>query len=317
MKKILSMVLVLILALSCFAIASVSAEEPVFTPSEEPVIYFEVPENWTNYSKIFCHIWEYGADTPLANWQSKKEACTKTDVEGVYSYDISKVGGLEAGKMYCVIFSADTTEQTYDTFFDTNCFGDTLYCDGTVYENPQDSSKTCQAAFWKNQDRTKYGPVLQITSIGNIAGTALAPGATIESVVTDFFTSGAFENARIYSGKTDSEIIADIAKALNLTDDEILEIIMSIPSTDDEATPDEQILLGDADDDSKVNVKDATAIQKYVAGFEITINMESADADGNTQVNVKDATAIQKWVAGIPVNTPIGSIFTKLPLQLG
>ena len=216
--------------------------------------------------------------------------------------------------MYCVIFcvvtSTGSERQTYDCLMDTNCFGDTLYCDGTIYENPQDSSKTCQAAFWKNQDRTKYGPVLQITSIGNITGTAFAPGATVESVVTTFITSGTLDNALLYSGKTEEEIFANIAAALGLTDEEMAAIVEAAkPSSGDEATPDE-FYLGDADGDGKVNVKDATAIQKQVAGFEITINEAAADADQNGTVNVKDATAIQKWVAGIPVNTPVGDLVT-------
>ncbi len=112
-------------------------------------------------------------------------------------------------------------------------------------------------------------------------------------------------------GKTEEEILKNIATALGITDEDMAAIVEAArPSTDeetsaDETTPDE-LYLGDADGDGKVNVKDATAIQKFVAGFEITINMESADADLSLQVNVKDATAIQKFVAGLQVNTPIG-----------
>ena len=67
-------------------------------------------------------------------------------------------------------------------------------------------------------------------------------------------------------------------------------------------------LLGDADGDSKVNIKDATAIQKHVAGLivlsaDVTVN---ADADGSGAVNVKDATAIQKFVASIETGFAIG-----------
>ena len=306
MKKILSMVLVLVLALSCFAMAGASAAEE-FTPSEEPTIYFEVPADWEGYSKIFCHIWPYGGGDPLANWQSKKEACKATETEGVYSYDISKVGSLEEGKMYCVIFSADTSQQTYDTFFDTNCYGDTLYCDETIYENPADSSKVCQAAFWKNQDPAVYGPVLQITSIGNVVGTAMAPGATAETLIKTFIEAN-LENALIYSGLTEDEIFANLAAYFELTEEEMNAIRGT--SSDDEATPDEQILLGDADQNEKVNVKDATAVQKHVAGIEITIHIVAADADQNGKVNVKDATSIQKFVAGIEVPTPIGQLIT-------
>ena len=58
-----------------------------------------------------------------------------------------------------------------------------------------------------------------------------------------------------------------------------------------------------------VNVKDATLIQKVVAGLEKSFKAEAqicADANIDTEINVKDATIIQKHVAGLPVNTPIG-----------
>ncbi len=68
--------------------------------------------------------------------------------------------------------------------------------------------------------------------------------------------------------------------------------------------------LGDANGDEQVNVKDATAIQKVVAGLEVaSYNKAVADADENGSVNVKDATAIQKWVAGILTDSKIGEDF--------
>ena len=69
-------------------------------------------------------------------------------------------------------------------------------------------------------------------------------------------------------------------------------------------------LLGDADVNDKVNVKDATAIQKFAASLiefdEIQKVVSDANFDGNT--NVKDATAIQKWVAGMEVDFPINHL---------
>lgn len=69
-------------------------------------------------------------------------------------------------------------------------------------------------------------------------------------------------------------------------------------------------LVGDADLNSKVNVKDATHIQKFVASL---INLKpteylAADSDRNLTVNVKDATAIQKFIAGIEFDNTIGTI---------
>ena len=67
------------------------------------------------------------------------------------------------------------------------------------------------------------------------------------------------------------------------------------------------VMLGDADGNNTVNVKDATAIQKVVAGLEVAGYVEAAaDANEDGSVNVKDATAIQKWVAGLLEGSNIG-----------
>ncbi len=320
MKKILSIALALVLMLSCFSATGVSAAEE-FTPTEEPVIYFEVPENWaSDVSKVFCHIWSYGGEA-FANWASKKETCKKTDTEGLYSYDISKAGTIEDGKIYCIIFAVVTASgselQTYNTLFDANCFGDTLFCNETIYENPEDSAKLCRAAFWKNQDETVYGPELQITSIGNIAGSALPPGVTAVDLMNTFITDGTLDNALLYVDKSAEELLTDIAEKLNVSDEDLADILTSLnPTTPDETTPDEStkdegtiinLYLGDADcSGGTITVKDATIIQKHIAGFEVAIQLECADADQNDTVNVKDATTIQKFIAGLPVDAQIG-----------
>lgn len=58
---------------------------------------------------------------------------------------------------------------------------------------------------------------------------------------------------------------------------------------------------GDVNKDGKLNIRDATAIQKYCAKI-IDFDNEAlkvADFDDNGKVNVKDATAIQKKIAGL------------------
>lgn len=338
LKKILSLALVLMLIFSSMVFTA-HAED--FTPAEEPVIYFEVPADW-NYASIFCHIWEYGATEPFANWQSKKEKCTETDTPGVFSYDITAKTklSLEEGKMYCVIFSADTGAQTYDSFFDTNCFGDALYCDGTLYENPADSSKTALAAFWKHQNPFTYGPVFQVTSIGNLVGTALPSNRTKADVFYDFLLVN-LDNARTYSGKTDQQIVDTLVNGLELTTEKAIELIALSgvyvdwtpegaasddeftpatddefkPATKDEATTEDELddctesfLLGDANMDGNVNIKDATYIQKAVAGLIMMTELENiaADADCSDDINIKDATTIQKHLAGMEIGYPLG-----------
>ncbi|MBQ8572840.1 MAG: hypothetical protein IJ451_05195 [Ruminococcus sp.] len=208
-KKILFLALALV-CIASMAVIGVNA-------AEDTTIYFEVPSNWNNYSTVYCHIWVYGGDS-LAAWQSKKEKCTEVEA-GLYSYDVSKVGGLADGQYYGVIFSIDIGLQTYDTLMTSACYGDTLYADGTEYENPADSSKKAVAAFWKNKDKSAFGPVMQVTSIGNLIGTCIAPGETAEGLFNKFITGENLENARTYSGKNDQAIIDDISTALGLSQD--------------------------------------------------------------------------------------------------
>ena len=70
-------------------------------------------------------------------------------------------------------------------------------------------------------------------------------------------------------------------------------------------------ISGDADIDGNVNIKDATCIQKAVAGI-ITSSHSgylASDVNKDSSVNIKDATAIQKHIAGIDTSLEIGSIF--------
>ncbi len=72
--------------------------------------------------------------------------------------------------------------------------------------------------------------------------------------------------------------------------------------------------LGDADRDQKVTVKDATSIQKHVAGL-LTLDEEAllcSDANIDENVNVNDATIIQKYVAGMAVSYPIDTEITVI-----
>ncbi len=86
-------------------------------------------------------------------------------------------------------------------------------------------------------------------------------------------------------------------------------------STETEPQPTEtepviEYLYGDADLNGIVNVKDATAVQKYAADL---LELEGqafvqANVSGDKAVNVRDATAIQKYVAGLITSFPAEKI---------
>ncbi len=302
-KKILAVALAVLCMASCVCI-SVSADTEVV----DTKIYFEVPEFWGDYTTVYCHIWVYEGDE-LATWQSKKEACVATDTENLYSYDTTKVGGLQEDTLYGVIFSVKEGSQTYDTFMGYQCLGDTLYCVENPFENPEDSSKSACGAFWKNQDETKFGPVKQITSIGNVVGTAIPEGKTNVDLFIDFIENGRFENAVKVTGISAEDIALGVIVGLEMTEEELLELLEILnPATEDEATPDEDatidevVMLGDAYKDGVVNIKDATFIQKVIAGleqFQSEFDSKAADVNYDGTINIKDATVIQKHIAGL------------------
>ena len=75
-------------------------------------------------------------------------------------------------------------------------------------------------------------------------------------------------------------------------------------------------LLGDSDNNSKVDIRDVTLVQKYVAGL-LTMDetqLVFADGDRNGDVDVRDATIVQKYVADLlPEMSSVGRPFVANP----
>ena len=95
-------------------------------------------------------------------------------------------------------------------------------------------------------------------------------------------------------------------------DETELELGLEFPACEENpnkpTNPEVKGILGDANCDDEVNIKDATAIQKHIAMLEVLSDTGYilADVDEDTDVNIKDATAIQKFIAGIDTGYKIG-----------
>lgn len=147
------------------------------------VVKFDVKKSgWNNVKSVFCHIWKADGSGDWPAWQSKKEKCKYDSSTGIATYDLSKTGNTISksdGRVYCVIFSANTGMQSYNAIMSGKCIGDTLYCTGNQLENPEDSAKKANEAKWENN--SDCGPEKKITSTGNVIGSAFPEG---ESDVT-------------------------------------------------------------------------------------------------------------------------------------
>lgn len=147
------------------------------------VVKFDVKKSgWNNVKTVFCHIWRADGTGDWPAWQTKKEKCEYDASTGIATYDLSDTGNTISksdGRVYCVIFSANTGMQSYNAIMSGNCIGDTLYCTGNQLENPEDSAKKANEAKWENN--TDCGPEKKITSTGKVIGSAFPEG---ESDVT-------------------------------------------------------------------------------------------------------------------------------------
>ena len=162
------------------------------------VIKFDAKKSGWNLEtnkKFYCHIWKAdgsktseGKDWPA--WQGKAELCTLDKATGIATYDLSKADpGISKsdGSVYCVIFSANTGMQTYNTIMSGACIGDTLYCSGEEVENPEDDAKKAIVAVWENNPNC--GPERKITSTGHIIGTAFPDGESDVTLLANYLIS--------------------------------------------------------------------------------------------------------------------------------
>ena len=175
-------------------------------------INFDVKRSgWYNVKTVYCHIWRADGIGAWPSWQSKKEKCTYNSSTGIATYDLLKTGNdisKSDGKIYCVIFSANTGMQSYSAIFCGKCIGDTLYCTGKQIENPYDSEKKANEAVWaRNKD---CGPVRTIASSGNIVGTAFADGENDATMMATYLIS-------YYNDTEKTDKTSDLMNKLNLS----------------------------------------------------------------------------------------------------
>ena len=220
-SKIISLALSVTMAASCFAgfsICSASAADG------ETKVYFEVPtlESWGTTKSVYCHVYNVYGGTPLTetSWQSKSELCKKDKATGLYYFDTSKIGTIEEGADYALLFSTIDTEkgshQTGNITFSKECLGDTVYVTGKMVENTEDSSKLDFEGAWKNNS-DKYGAKAAITSTGKIVGKYFPVYQPKEQIIAQYIASWAVKNAESAEGAVTPEKLTYLCSELGVT----------------------------------------------------------------------------------------------------
>ena len=83
----------------------------------------------------------------------------------------------------------------------------------------------------------------------------------------------------------------------------------STPAVAPEPTvdPDAPVILGDSDCDGELTILDATAIQRFLVGYQPkSFSEKAADSDRDGEVTILDATSIQRFLASLPTDPGLG-----------
>ncbi len=238
-KKLLCVLLSLIMVLSVFTVAAVPAGayssdgDYSETSSDDGVIYFDAASaGWSGASWISFYIYDLSNYESVTVWGSKNKSFTTHDGD-IWAFNAEEAGVL-LGHEYGIIFeNLDTTAQTADLLFNSSCFGDTAYVPDPyyMYENAVDSNKKSMVARWKN---SSYGPIKQITSLGNVIGETIPSTTSAYQMMVNFLASKGSQSlttALYFNGKDAQTTIDDTAKALGLDKDDVEQAIKEAKDT--------------------------------------------------------------------------------------
>lgn len=191
-------------------------------------LWFKVNHDvFKTYTSIYCYLYRTdgkevtytsasGRTVNTNTWGAKACLMTKAD-DDYWFFDLGAKGiSLDSSAQYACIFAADWAAQTCDILLGEPCFGKehAATCDGSQVENNVDSNKKSYVVAWQGVDTKKYAPPLQVTSIGNIIGTAIPNGDTEYTIFLKFLsdpgTAGVI-NAVKFNGKDHQHTIDDAA----------------------------------------------------------------------------------------------------------
>jgi len=65
--------------------------------------------------------------------------------------------------------------------------------------------------------------------------------------------------------------------------------------------PPVDIIYGDVDGDGEITLTDASTLQLYLSGYEVTVDEVSADVDGDGEITLTDASTLQLYLSGYDV----------------
>ena len=130
----------------------------------------------------------------------------------------------------------------------------------------------------------------------------IVTNADEDMMVNGKYLSGAALTLRYKGTVEDGYVLKVKANGTEMPEENGVYTITVTENTEITATM-KELLIGDANLDGIVDIRDATTIQKHLAGL-VTLEGEAlaaADTDGSGTVDINDVTHLQKYIAKFDV----------------
>lgn len=260
------------------------------TESEERTVYFTTDLKWHN-----LHLYAWNDTFVPVKWPGEKVETFTTDENGNKIYEVI----IPEYTTKIIFNNGSKGAQTVDI---------TLTYDKNFYSTGESTGKTNQAEkeiYKVNSSYLEINNPEESTAITEPSETQTTATVPIQSTpdasvatepITDTSSTEPKDTSNSETTETDSTEPVSASNPTNTTN-MATEPSETTPSTN----PDEELLLGDVNLDGKVNIKDATALQKHLAKLQTLSekNLSMSDTNKDSRITISDATTIQKKIAGL------------------
>ena len=219
------------------------------------------------------------------------EPIFNTDIKGLVAANSSKIEGYDFKSEQLIVsleFTVASAGEAYIDFFAQ---------DMTILGGEKSyyflSEKVTEGADFREEIKNLSEIVTEPTETTDTSNNETSPTTAVSD---NEVTTPSTESAE--STSTPDETNTDPSETTPATPDETISTEPSEPTT---TVPDLQYEIGDVNRDGKLNIRDATLIQKVLAKLEQFDNEQLILADyfADGKVNIKDVTQIQKKLANL------------------
>lgn len=257
--------------------------------------------------------YDYDTQSLILNSASinKSTAVSTFDGEDLVPYDVNIYSEKDLTIKLCGhnVLTAEKGESNYNT--NILCEGDLTFTGGGSLAATATSAKWSGCVYAiKNVNFNTLGSINFVgadpdpvfTAVGVYAGGQVTFAAPAKGMSVDIRAPG----GALLMGNIQSDLVddgCDVWAAVGMEDEfELLEVFdasnyqnyckLSI-------TGEAAVVLGDCNDDGKVDMKDVLFLRKFIAQLPTYINEIAADINGDNALDMKDVLVLRKTIAGL------------------